>query len=423
MNNHQHRRHSWSSLGGLSISLLALSSVAISAAQLPVIADTHSMPRVAEGSYYTMQWLEPSLSVSSGYDTAADDIPDASGGLVTVEGKLGVNLRHERSNLMLQHDGQVVDSIDTGIGVQQYQRTSLVFADRASRSTSWSFLAENGYGSDAARDVGNLNTATLNTVKVPDTNTVAFGNVTGNTLTDRALLALDHQLTAVRTLSLGGDATFHHYFDQGVSDQRYSVNLGLRTDLRNDITVGVRAEGVRESYNHLDCTTASITAFTDLSFNRDTLLQGGIGPILGSAECSGNYQYNVTLSKSTMRGTTVYLGSTRQVSDGFVNQSTWETANFGGVSLGQTRTALINLDAGYAHYEIGNPTPANPNLHGYFVSGELRHRLSNDSELSLTARYFSRGPSPVELSRGVFLLTYRWAREERPTRTFDSGGR
>ena len=369
-----------------------------------------------------------SFSVSSGYDTAVNDVPHLSGALTQGEGYLGVLLHNRRFNLLLQHDAQLTRSFQTGIGLEQYQRTSAAFTGNPSRRLSWSFLIENGYGSDAARAEGNLSTSVANAVVVPDQNAVVFGLTDGNILSDHGLFGLERRLSAVRTFNLSAGTYFHYFLSNGLSNQQYSLTAGLRQRWSMREILGLQGEAVQENYTGVNCTTGSAGLYDYTQITHSVHFEGAAGPVFGSANCSGTYEYNASLAADLSRTGQVYIGSTRQRNDGLVWQATWENSTFGGFVLGQPRRVQARFDAGYASYVLANPTPANPNLHGYFVSGELHRRLSPIAEVSLRARYFYRGPSALDtlpspgapsglkLNRSIFLVTYTWSPEDRPAR-------
>ena len=371
-----------------------------------------------------------SFSVGSGYDTAVNDIPHLSGALTQGEGYIGVLLHNRRFNLLLQHDALLTRSFKTGIGLEQYQRTSAAFIGSPSRRLSWSFLLENGYGADAARATGSLSTSVSNTVAVPDQNATVFGLTDGNILSDHALFGLERRLSPARTFDLSAGTYYHYFLSNGLSNQQYSLTAGVRQRWSTREIVGLQGEAVQENYTGVDCTTGSAELYSFTQLTHAVHFEGTAGPVFGSANCSGTYEYNVSLAADIGHSGQAYVGSARQRNDGLVWQATWETSTFGGFTFGQPRRLQTRFDAGYADYVLATPTPADPDLHGYFFAGELHHRLSAAAELSFRARYFYRGPSAfdtvpgetstspsgLKLNRGIFLITYSWSSQDRPTR-------
>jgi hypothetical protein len=130
------------------------------------------------------------------------------------------------------------------------------------------------------------------------------------------------------------------------------------------------------------------------------------------------------LTSETPRGTSFYVGSARSPPNGLVVDAAWEESTYGGFSIGNVRRLNFRTDAGYLRYIVANPSPQNPNEHGYFVSTEAHHRLSDLAEISVETRFFYRNETtPPNLERGIFLLTYRWSKEQRPVRSEVPGGR
>jgi hypothetical protein len=358
--------------------------------------------------------LRSSFALSSGYDTAVDDIPHAAGGITLMEGSTGVLLQRSRLSFLLEHDAKLSNSIGTGLGVQQYQLSTATLTGLKSPRTNWTLLLQNGYGSDATRAVGSLSDAAL--PAGADQNAASFLLTAGDTLSDHASFSMQHRVSPSHVLDFSAGTFVHHFFNIGTSDYRYNLNAGIRQHRWTRQTIGVRAEAVEENYQDLRCTTGSIALYGYTQIARSTHFEGTIGPVWGSASCSGTYQYDLSLTTNTARGSLLYVGTTRRSSDGLVLDSTWENSSFGGFSAGQPIRLQMRVDAGYVSYLVAHPTPINPDLHGYFTSVEFHHRLSASSELSLTARYFARGPSVSKLDRSLILLTYTWSREQRRTR-------
>ncbi len=372
------------------------------------------------------QTFQYSMSVGSGYDTAVDDIPDLPGGITMLEGYGGVLLHRPHFALLLQHDAKVSRSFGTGLGFEQYQLTTASVAGEKSRRTSWSGMFENGYGSDAARSIGSISAAVLDTAAVSDPNLIGYTFINGNTLTDHAELAVKHRLSESSTLDIKTGGYFHHYYEYGTSDQQYSLSTGVRRQWSTRQWFGLSAEGMQQNFESLQCTNASLSFYELTRLARNTRIEGTVGPAWGTQQCTGTpltYQYSVTLTTGNVRDAFLYVGSARQPSDGLINEATWEETDYGGFSYGRPDRLQVMVDAGYAGYLLAHPTPSNPNMHGYFVSGEVDHRLSNVSDLSFTLRHFAGGPPMSQLNRTFFLVTYTWSREQRPghVRSYGAG--
>jgi len=362
-----------------------------------------------------------SLSVSSGYIKAANEPLDQSGTVTLAEGYVSALLHRRRFSLLAQHDAQFTRAPGIGIGFGQYERSALSFAGRKSRLTTWTFLFENGYGSDGARAAGDLGNAALNGEAVPNLNVVAFGLTTGNILSDHALFSMDHKLSPSRVLNFSAGGYFHHFFDGGTSDQQYSLTTGMQQRVSTRQTVGINVRAVQENYTQTHCTTGfvGLSSFTQLT--RTLRFEGMAGPAWGTAYCSGTYEYTASLAMRAGQHGLLYVGSTRQRNDGLVLNSTWETSTFGGLALGQPRRIQALATGGYSNYALAKHTAAYPNLHGYFVSGELHRRLTSAAEVSMTARYFSNSQGQATGNMFLFTSTYTWSPEDRHTHRWSQG--
>jgi hypothetical protein len=371
--------------------------------------------------------VDAALSVSSGYDSAVNDLPDAAGGILFTEGYLGIKQHKRNFDMLLQHNSQLSKSFDTGLGLSQYQRTTASFVPTGYERTMWSLLLENGYGSDVARAAGNISPSSLSGATVPDVDATAFNFVNGNTLTDHVVLGTQHRINPLRTLEVQAGGYYHHFFEMGTSDQQFSLSTEVDQRFSRNQTFGLQAEAVEEHYSTLNCTTGSLNIRSVTQISESTKLEGRVGPIWGTATCAGTFQYNVSLTSTTAHGNSFYIGSARAPTNGFVQNAAWEEFQFGGFSMGNPRQINIRTDAGYSRYVVANPSPANPDQRGFFASTEAYHRVSDLAEISMSARFFYRdggmsNGTSTALNRGLFLLTFRWSKEQRPSHISTFGG-
>lgn len=365
--------------------------------------------------------LNSSFSVSSGYDTALDDLPGMAGSLFLGEASVGLLVRRRRSSIFVKHNAKITRSFIAGIGLQQYQQTTATVKHEVSRRTNWSVMLENGFGSDTAYSIGSLNGSRLN-FGVIDPTSNAAGLPIGNTLTAHGSFNLEHSTSQTRTFDFDAGAYYHRYFDLGTSSFEQHADVGARETRSARTTVGVRGTAVRTSFDQRQCTTAAVTVFTLLRIEQNLRFEMSGGPAFSTDSCTGRYQYDALVSREASNGMVAYVGSSRRRSDGLEPSSTWESVYFGGLVVGQPRHIQIRSDAGYAKYDLLQPT-AIASQSGYFFSGKVDHRVSDLSAVSLTGRFFSRDTTTVHFTRAVLLATYTWSREQRPNRSKDIGGR
>jgi hypothetical protein len=368
--------------------------------------------------------IHAAASVSSGHDGAVDDIPGAAGEVLFGEAYFGLRQHQRKFDLLLQQDSQILKSYGTGLGLAQYQLTTASFMPSQYERTMWSLLLENGYGSDSARATGNISPSFFSGSPIPESDATAFSFVSGNILTDHVAASVQHQISPMRTFEMQGGAYYHHFFAIDTSDQQYSLSASVDQHWSRTQVFGLEAEAVQEHYPNLDCTTGSLSVKEVTQISQSTRLDGRIGPIWGSANCASTFEYNVSLTSTTPQGNSFYVGSARAPPNGFVVDAAWEESTYGGFSIGNVRRLNFRADAGYSRYIVAKPSPQNPNEHGYFVSTEAHHRFSDLAEISVEARFFYRNATtPPNLERGIFLLMYRWSKEQRPVRSEVSGGR
>jgi len=399
----------------------------------PSTPDSSSLPLVSGGAYDHQAGLasvtpaarqriwSSSFAFGYGYDTAAEDEPGASAPFTLAEGVIGLAIKKRRYTLMLQHDAHFARYLSQGFGLQQYQQTGVSAAGFLSRVTRWTAQLDNGVGSDAARLIGN---SVLNPVS--QTQPGLLGSATalnqGLTLSDYGSFNVEHMLSPTVIAEARVGEYYHHFFQLGTSGQQQDLDLSLRRSWSPKLTSGLELSTSRQSYLSTTCFTGSVEAFASASLSHSVQIEGAGGPALTSSGCSGKYLANMLLSKRVARGASFYVGGARKPSDQFVAGSNWETSAFAGAVAGQARHLQDRFDAGYASYKVANPTIFTPNLHGFFVSNEIRHRLSTNAELSFDARFFSQSAGTSNLNRTIFLMNFAWSREQRPTRLAKSGG-
>jgi hypothetical protein len=387
-----------------------------SAAATPVALLNGGSPVYLDGAQ--ARSFRYSAGVSSGYDSAVDDVPQLSGGILTAEGYFGTLLRKRRFDILLQQDSTFTQSYGTNLGPQQYQLSAAALQGAVARNTGWSFTLENGFGSDAARVLGNLNSSVLGTIAVPNPDVTALGLTSGNVLSTHALFALDHRLSETKTLGLTFGTFYHHFFQTDSSNEQFNLSGLYRDQVSERSSLGLYAQLSRENYAAVQCTTESLGILASSSLTHALQLQASAGSVLGSAVCvgGGSYQFNASLAASLPRTATVYFGGARQRSDGLVRDATWESSAFAGIAAGQPRYTRVRLDAGFTDYTLVVPTTSSSHVHGVFVSAEWHRRLSSALELSLTARRLTRSPNASQLNRNLVLVTLSWSPLRRVSR-------
>ncbi len=365
-----------------------------------------------------------SASVSSGYDSAVNDVPHLGGAVTNVEGYLG-SLWHKRSfNLLLQHDSSFTDSSSTNLGRQQYQRSAVSLTGVFSRKTSWSFTTENGFGSDAARAVGNLNSAVVGPLAIPGRDVTALGLNSGNVLSTHAIVGMEHQTSASKILDVNLGGFYHRFFDSGSSNQQVDLSARYRDQVSVRTSVGGYTQLVQENYSAAHCTTGSVGFTVSSALLRSAQLEASAGPAFGSSRCSGggDYQFNASLTAALPHTAIMYVAGGRQRSDGLIQEATWESSVFAGGALGQQSHTRIRVDGGLARYTLVQRAWATAPLHGAFVSGEFHRRLSSAFEISATARHLTRSPGAAQLNRNLAFVTLTWSPARRTLHSSFVGG-
>ena len=223
---------------------------------------------------------------------------------------------------------------------------------------------------------------------------------------------MDHEISATRAFTLGGGGSFNNFLGAGATNRQFNLSGAFRQYYGPHFLMGVRAEGSRQDFGSGTCTTGTLTGFAVLRITSSLRVDGSAGPALGSAVCTGHSPFEATVSQQTVRGTRVYVGTSRRRGNGSVAGSLWETSAYGGMELGNPRTITFSTNGGYTNYHGGTASTTG-DVTGYFVAGTLRRQLGFIAEVAFTARHFGRTASSADLSRTLFFATFTCCAQRR----------
>lgn len=354
-------------------------------------------------------YLDLEASLSYGRDTAVNNTPDLKSNTLGLQGHIGIASVGRRVSSFLTHDATLLQFPGSEIKRQQYHWTTVGMTKIASRRTVWGLNAANAYGADAARAGSSVSLASVNTPI--DNNGVQAGLITGDTLRQYVTFLVDHETSEVSALSFGASAGFHNFLGAAPSTRQYEMNAAYREYWSPRLLIGVRGDAVQQNYGAGTCVTAALDGLSTYQMTTAIRVDGSVGPVFGSAQCTGNYQYEFIVSAQSARGNRAYIGTSRKRGNGVVAGSLWETSVFGGAQIGNPRRFTAAFNGGYSSYHGGALTDTSADINGYFVSGEYHRPLSEWAEWSFTARHFQRTVSSVDLARTVFFVTFTWSKQ------------
>jgi len=354
-------------------------------------------------------YLDLEASLSYGRDTAVNNTPDLKSNTLGVQGHIGIASVGHRFSSFLTHDATVLQFPGSEVQRQQYHWTTVGMTRITSRRTVWGLNAANAYGADAARAGSSVSLAAVNSAI--DNNGVQTGLITGDTLRQYITFLVDHETSEVSALSFGASAGFHNFLGAAPSTRQYSINTAYREYWSPRLLIGVRGDAVQQNYGAGTCVTAALDGLSTYQMNSVVRFEGSGGPVFGSAQCTGNYQYEFTVSAQSARGNRAYIGTSRKRGNGAIAGSLWETSIFGGAQAGNPRRFTVAFNGGYSSYHGGALTNTSSDINGYFVAAEYHRPLSEWAEWSFTARHFQRTFSSVDLDRTVFFVTFTWLRQ------------
>ncbi|MGO4209784.1 hypothetical protein AB4Y89_01010 [Terriglobus sp. 2YAB30_2] len=361
------------------------------------------MPR-EERPYFDLE-----ASLSYGRDTAINNAPDLKSNTLGLQGHVGISSVGHRFSSYLTHDATVLQFPASDIKMQQYHWTTIGMTEITSPRTVWGLNAANAYGADAARAGSSVSLANVNSAI--NNNGVQTGLITGDTLQQYVTFLVDHETSEVSALSFGASAGFHNFLGAAPSTRQYEINAAYRELWSRRLLIGVRGDAAQQNFGAGTCVTAALGAFSTYQMTAAMRVEGSGGPVFGSAECTGNYQYEFAVSAQNARGNRAYIGTSRKRGNGAVAGSLWETSVYGGVQVGNPRRFTAAFNGGYSSYHGGALTDTSSDINGYFLSGEYHRPLSQWAEWSFTARHFQRTVSSVDLARTVFFVTFTWSRQ------------
>ncbi|WP_263417952.1 hypothetical protein [Terriglobus albidus] len=361
------------------------------------------MPR-EERSYFDL-----AASLSYGRDTAVNNTPDLKSNTLGIQGHIGIGSVGRRYSRSFTHDATLVEFPSSNIERQQYHWTTVNLTGMSSRRTAWGLNAANAYGADAARAGSSVSLASVNSPI--DNSGVQTGLITGSTLRQYVTFLVDHTTSEVSAISFGASAGFHNFLGAAPSTRQYEINAAYREFWSPRLLVGVRGDAVQQNFGAGTCVTAALDGLSTYQMTTAIRIDGSGGPVFGSAQCTGNYQYEFIVSAQSARGNRAYIGTSRKRGNGSVAGSLWETSVYGGAQMGNPRRFTATLSGGYSSYHGGALTDTSADINGYFVSAEYRRPLSEWAEWSFTARHFQRTGSSIDLTRTVFFVTFTWLKQ------------
>ncbi len=362
-----------------------------------------AMPR-EERSYFDL-----AASLSYGRDTAVNNTPDLKSNTLGIQGHIGIGSVGRRYSRSFTHDATLVEFPSSNIERQQYHWTTVNLTGMSSRRTAWGLNAANAYGADAARAGSSVSLASVNSPI--DNSGVQTGLITGSTLRQYVTFLVDHTTSEVSAISFGASAGFHNFLGAAPSTRQYEINAAYREFWSPRLLVGVRGDAVQQNFGAGTCVTAALDGLSTYQMTTAIRIDGSGGPVFGSAQCTGNYQYEFIVSAQSARGNRAYIGTSRKRGNGSVAGSLWETSVYGGAQMGNPRRFTATLSGGYSSYHGGALTDTSADINGYFVSAEYRRPLSEWAEWSFTARHFQRTGSSIDLTRTVFFVTFTWLKQ------------
>ena len=357
-----------------------------------------------ERSYFDL-----GAALSYGRDTAVNNTPDLKSNTLGVQGHVGISSVGHRFSSYLTHDATLLRFQASDIKMQQYHWTTVGMTEITSPRTVWGLNAANAYGADAARAGSSVSLASVNSAIA--NNGVQTGLITGDTLRQYITFLVDHETSEVSAISFGASAGFHNFLGAAPSTRQYEINAAYRELWTRRLLVGVRGEAVQQNFGAGTCVTAAFDGLSTYQMTTAIRFEGSGGPVFGSAQCTGNYQYEFAVSAQNARGHRVYIGTSRKRGNGVVAGSLWETSVYGGAQVGNPRRFTAAVNGGYSSYHGGALTNTSSDINGYFVSGEYHRPLSEWAEWSFTARHFQRTVSSVDLARTVFFVTFTWSKQ------------
>ena len=279
------------------------------------------------------------------------------------------------------------------------------------RRLTWNFDVNSGYGGEASRLTGNLNSqSVVGGVPVVSQGYASLQPFSGNSLDANGSFRIGYQLTSRDTVAVTLTNTYYAFLNSGASqvpnlhNDTLAGTLSFDRKLNERTTLHVYGTESRLFSNFLPCSSFSGGLGLTSQPVRAVSVDVGAGPSTGCG--GGSFNFHGTVGASLSKQIQLYVGGSRQLNTAYRLNSHWEDNVVGGAGR-RFHNADLGVDAGYYHGQsLGLAAPSE----GYFISPRINYnlalRLSRYTKLGLGyRRYHSYLPAGGSVGVDVVMMS------------------
>jgi hypothetical protein len=374
---------------------------------------------------YRMKFLFGS-DVTGGYDSAVA----APGGTVPASvfvynGYIAGSLQGRQSYLLLQQSTSITHYGDSGVPSEIFNRTAMTASGTFNKSWNWSLDARNSIGSDGLQMVNPLPARMVGQFATSEPVSAAYGVDTGRILSTDLAGSLNWTPDSRQTVKLSMKDSYNRRFSDDSDGNIANGRIDYLKKQSERTSYGFYGQTTHEDGFGL-CNSSGAGFQIAVRPTDATVAELAAGPEFDSVGCGRRQAVNVHAAfAGTLNGTTrAYITANREFSSGYVRNSTWEDNVVIGIGRKLGRGTFFSADAGYVK---GALLARLITYQGYFVTTEVRRRLSEDFNFVAGYRRFNHNVSNQTARRNVVLFTLVWspsrhdARRSDPWTTRESG--
>lgn len=366
---------------------------------------------------YRLKFLFGS-DVTGGYDSAVA----APGGTVPAsvfvyDGYIAGSLQGRQSYLLAQQSTSVTHYGDSGIGSQIFNRTAMSASGVFNKFWNWSLDARNSIGDNGLQMVNPLPARMVGQFATSEPVSAAYGVETGRILSTDLAGSLNWTPDDRQTVRLSMKDSYNRRFSDDSDGNITNGRIDYMKKQSERLSYGFYGQTTHEDGFGL-CNSSGggfqiATRPTDA-----TVAELAVGPEFDSVGCGRRQAVNVHAAfAGTLNGSTrAYITANREFSSGYVRNSTWEDNVVIGMGRKLGRGTFFSTDAGYMR---GALLASLITYQGWFVTTEVRRRLSEDFNFVAGYRRFNQSVVNQAARRNVVLFTLVWSPSRHDARRSD----
>lgn len=363
---------------------------------------------------------------TGGYDSAvAGPGGTVPASVFVYNGYVAGSLQGRQSYMLVQQSTSITRYGESQLQAQVFNRTAMAASGVFSKSLTWTLDARNSIGGDSLRMVNPLPARMVGQFATGDSVSAAYGVDSGRILSADFSGSLSWMPSDRQTVRLSMKDSFNRRFADDSDGNIANGRIDYLKKQSERTSYGFYGQTAHE--DGFGLCNSSGAGFQIATRPTDaTVAELAVGPEFDSVGCGRRQSLSVhTAFAGTLNGLTrAYITANREFSSGYVRNSTWEDNVVIGVGRKLGRGTFFSADAGYVK---GSLLASLITYQGYFITTEVRRRISEEFNFIAGYRRFDHNVANQTARRNVVLFTLVWspsrhdARRSDPWTTRESG--